>query len=91
MNHHEWVGAGLILLDTKRAATASKSGKVIITSKVTLDVLDVFCRKCRRQYGKVNGDGCVLASQHIGGPRKQPDPLTLEVRDEWPGPHDPLA
>lgn len=90
MSKHEWVGAGLLILDTKRAATAAKSGKVTIVSKVTLDILDVYCRKCRRQYAAANGDGCVLASQHIGGPRRQPDPLTLEIAEEWPDPHDPL-
>lgn len=88
---HEWVGAGLLLLDRKRAEQATKSGKVTIVSRLVVDVLDVYCRKCRRQYTDAKDDLCLLGSQHIGGPRKQPDPLTLEVSEEWPPPHDPLV
>lgn len=88
---HEWVGAGLLLLDTKRAEQATRSGKVTIVSRVSVDILDVYCRKCRRPYQSAKDEKCVLGSQHIGGPRKQPDPLTLEPIGDWPDPHDPLA
>lgn len=88
---HEWVGAGLLLLDRKRAEQATKSGKVTIVSRLTVDILDVYCRKCRRTFAEAKSDICALGSQHIGGPRKQPDPLTLDTSDAWPEPHDPLA
>lgn len=87
---HEWVGAGLLPLDRNRAEKASRSGKISVTA-VIIEVLDVYCRKCRREYTAANGDLCGLGSQHIGGPRRQPDPLTLEPSDEWPDPHNPLA
>lgn len=88
---HEWVGAGIVSLDPKRAAAASKSGKVTIVTKIIMPVLDVYCRKCRRQYTTGHDQECILASQHIGGPRRQPDPITMQPADEWPDPHHPLA
>lgn len=91
---HEWVGAGLLLLTRKHAEQATRSGKVTIVSRITVDVLDVYCRKCRRAYAVAKDEQCMLGSQHIGGPRKQPDPLTLDLYpddDSWPPPHDPLA
>lgn len=88
---HEWVGAANILLDRRRAEQANSVGHVIITSRLTVEVLDVFCRKCRRSYEDAIDELCVLGSQHIGGPRRQPDPLTLEVSKDWPEPNDPLA
>lgn len=88
---HEWVGAAMVLLDPPRAAQANKSGKVRIVSPVHVEVLDVFCRRCRRSYKEAREYECVLGSQHIGGPRKQPDPLILDVEESWPEPHDPLV
>lgn len=86
---HEWVGAGVIRLDPPRARKAVKSKKVTILSRLTIDVLDVYCSKCRRSYADAALTDCQLGSQHIGGPRKQPDPISLEPDDEWPDPHDP--
>lgn len=88
---HEWIGAGMVRLDPPRAMKASRTGKVTILSRLTIDVLDVYCNKCRRSYDDAAGTDCQLGSQHIGGPRKQPDPITLEPDDTWPEPDDPLA
>lgn len=81
----------MMLLDPQHARQATKSGKIRIVSEVNLEVLDVYCRRCRRGYDEAKNEDCVLGSQHIGGPRKQPDPLVLDVAEAWPDPHDPLA
>jgi len=87
---HEWVGATVMMLDTRLATQAVTNGKLTITSRVTIDVLDVYCRRCRMPYAvTVNGSPCQIGPQHIGGPRKQPE--LLPVDSEWPDPHDPLA
>jgi hypothetical protein len=91
---HEWVGAATVLLPPQQAAQAEKSGKVRFTSPVQIEVLDVYCQRCRRAYAALQTNGmmsdCQIGSQHIGGPRKQPDPLTLAEQNGWPEPHDPL-
>lgn len=90
---HTWVGATTLLLDSRLAAQAHRSGKLTVVSKLTVEVIDVYCEICRRQYTESEaGTDCRLGPQHIGGPRRQPD-LVL-VDDEyggWPPPHDPLA
>ena len=83
---HDWVGASVLQLDRKLAEQATKQGKLTIVSRVVVEVLDVYCRACRRAYTLDEARrGCRLGAQHIGGPRVQPD------RDDWPPPHDPLA
>lgn len=89
---HEWVGATVLTLDQRLASQAAKNGKLTVISRLTVDVIDVYCKVCRRQYGtQAAAEPCSIGPQHIGGPRRQPDPLTLDVRDEWPDPHDPLS
>lgn len=88
---HEWVGATVLVLDSRLADQAHKNGKLTVISRLTVDVIDVYCKVCRRQYGaRAVAEPCSIGPQHIGGPRRQPEPLALEGVD-WPPPHDPLG
>jgi hypothetical protein len=72
-------------LDRKLAEQATKQGKLTVVSRVVVEVLEVYCRACRREFTVDEARrGCRIGAQHIGGPRQQPD------EPVWPPPHDPL-
>jgi hypothetical protein len=82
---HDWVGATVLQLDRGLAHKATTHGKLTLLSKMVVEVLEVYCRQCRKTYTLGESQKpCRLGVQHIGGPRIQPD------RDGWPVPHDPL-
>ena len=90
-NHHTWVGATVLLLDERLARQATRAQKLTIISRVTVDVVDVYCRECRRTFNADSAETeCMMGPQHFGGPRRQPEPEVIED-DGWPEPHDPLA
>jgi hypothetical protein len=68
---HTWIFATTCRGDEKAAEMASRSGRTTVVVDTTLDVLDVYCERCRRTYDDVAGRPCEVAggNEHlIGGP-----------------------
>lgn len=70
---HVWVAAATVALDTRQAKRAVLRHSVWFTGSVPqkIDVLEVYCRLCRRPWDDVADELCVAASttEHLrGGP-----------------------
>lgn len=51
---HAWVGAAMVGLgdgDTRRAEHAARTGRHVLTAGTRLEVLEVYCSRCRVPYG----------------------------------------
>ncbi|HET6562515.1 MAG TPA: hypothetical protein VFG72_11625 [Marmoricola sp.] len=51
---HQWVGAALVGLgigDTRRAEHAARTGRHVLNKATRIEVLEVYCRRCRIRYG----------------------------------------
>lgn len=51
---HHWVGAALVGLgegDTRRAEHAARTGRHVLNRATRIEVLEVYCRRCRIRYG----------------------------------------
>lgn len=50
---HQWVGAALVAMgkgDSLRAEHASRTGRHVLPTATKIEVLEVYCRRCRVQY-----------------------------------------
>ncbi|MGH3423550.1 MAG: hypothetical protein ACRDO8_02405 [Nocardioidaceae bacterium] len=65
VDEHLWVGAALIGMghgDTRRAEHAARTGRHVIPSATRIEVLEVYCSRCRVPYGQgVLGAPCTGA------------------------------
>lgn len=80
---HKWVAAANIRVDRRRAEVAARSGKMVIPHGVQVEVLDVYCGRCRTRYEIGRDLPCQIGPQHIGGPRRQPDLALTDGDDPW--------
>lgn len=66
---HDWVGAAHVVLDEGRAKLAHyrRSYRTKVAERV--DVLDIYCRVCRRTYDAAGGTPCeaVANNEHLIG------------------------
>jgi hypothetical protein len=68
---HSWVGAATVGLTDKQAAHADLRGSVRVPVETRVDVLEVYCGRCRRPYDDVADEPCIAAAENghlIGGP-----------------------
>lgn len=69
---HSWVGAATVELSGKQAAHADLRGSIRVPTETRVDVLEVYCGRCRRPYDDVADEPCIVAAgsrEHlIGGP-----------------------
>ncbi|WP_347354690.1 hypothetical protein [Intrasporangium sp.] len=52
---HVWVGAALVGMgqgDTGRAEHAARTGRHVLTARTRIEVLEVYCTRCRVPYSK---------------------------------------
>lgn len=50
---HEWVGAAVVGLgqgDTRRAEHAARTGRHVLNAATRIEVLEVYCHRCRMGY-----------------------------------------
>lgn len=50
---HQWVAATLVGMgegDTRRAEHAARTGRHVLPSATRVEVLEVYCRRCRATY-----------------------------------------
>jgi hypothetical protein len=50
---HQWVGAALVGMgqgESARAEHASRTGRHVLPAGTKVEVLEVYCRRCRVQY-----------------------------------------
>lgn len=50
---HQWVGAALVGLGegaTRRAEHAARTGRHVVSAATRIEVLEVYCGRCRRRY-----------------------------------------
>jgi hypothetical protein len=55
---HQWVGAALVGLgegDTARAEHAARTGRHVLRKATRIEVLEVYCRRCRIRYSASAG------------------------------------
>lgn len=51
---HQWVGAALVGLGSggaRRAEHAARTGRHVLTRATRIEVLEVYCRRCRIGFG----------------------------------------
>lgn len=68
---HVWVAAATVELDMRQAKRAVLRHSVRIPKELRIDVLEVYCRECRRPWDDVAGEPCVapVNNEHLrGGP-----------------------
>lgn len=82
MRGHDWVAATVMRLDDHHAAQAARNEYLMIVSRVRVEVMDVYCKTCRRPFNpSTQREPCRIGPQHIGGPRRQPE--LEEIPDPW--------
>lgn len=67
---HEWIGAATVALDAKTAKHADLRGSYRTKIEERVDVLEVYCKKCRRPYDEVLDEPCAVKINNdhlIGG------------------------
>ncbi len=66
---HRWIGAATVELDQKRAKHADLRGSYRTKEAERVDVLEVYCRGCRRPYEDVAGRPCEarINNEHLIG------------------------
>lgn len=50
---HQWVGAALVGLgqgDNRRAEHAARTERHVVPARTRIDVLEVYCARCRMRY-----------------------------------------
>lgn len=68
---HEWVGAATVEMTLAQAKRADLRGSFRVPEQTRIDVLEIYCRNCRRPYEEVAELDCQAAKgkDHlIGGP-----------------------
>lgn len=68
---HKWVVAATVDIPAGLAAQAFRRGTARLPEKTKIDVLEVYCGKCRRPFERVAEDDCEAAESKdhlIGGP-----------------------
>lgn len=68
---HEWVGAATVVLTLAQARHADIRGSFRAPEQTRIDVLEIYCKNCRRPYEDVHGNPCAAAENKdhlIGGP-----------------------
>lgn len=68
---HKWVGAAEVPLDQRQAKHALLRLFIRPPAQERIDILDVYCGRCRRAYDDVNGQPCSALenNEHLrGGP-----------------------
>ena len=68
---HDWVGASAVALTERQARLALLRGVLALPGRARFNVLDVYCRKCRRPYEDVGDQPCSadIDNSHLrGGP-----------------------
>lgn len=71
MADHAWVGAALVDLDDQQAALADLRGAIRLRQAVKVNILETYCRACRRPWDDVADEPCSAAdnNEHLrGGP-----------------------
>jgi hypothetical protein len=54
-HRHQWVAAALVDLGrgrAPRAEHAARTGKHVLEDRTGIEVLEVYCRRCRMPYGR---------------------------------------
>lgn len=67
---HEWVGATTVDLSDQQVRQANLRGSIRVTD-TRVDVLEAYCKNCRRPYDDVADEQCIAATtrEHLhGGP-----------------------
>lgn len=67
---HAWVGAAEVAIDEGRAKLAHYRRSYRTKEKERVDVLDIYCKACRRTYDAAGGTPCTAAENNahlIGG------------------------
>lgn len=78
---HVWVGAATVDLTPKQAAHADLRGSIRVPGQTRIDVLETYCKNCRRPYDEVADQTCIAAADNshlIGGPTGKRRPRTHE-------------
>lgn len=68
---HDWVAATNVDVPPGRARMAFTRGTMRVAVDTKVEVLDVYCRQCRRPFDAVEGQPCAAADNRdhlIGGP-----------------------
>lgn len=69
---HAWVAATTVTIAESLAATAHRTGNVLLVGPTHIDVLEVYCGTCRRPYDDVADEPCIVVVEgnaHLrGGP-----------------------
>jgi len=69
---HKWVAAAQLSLTDTQARQAEWRGHVDIKDRVRIEVLETYCRECRRPYDDVADEPCAVdveGNDHLrGGP-----------------------
>lgn len=68
IGEHKWVGAAVIALSTKEARSADHRGSYRVETKQRVDVLEVYCKVCRRNFEDVKDTRCEVGQVLRGGP-----------------------
>jgi hypothetical protein len=87
---HDWEGATYYPLTERQAARASQhlegQVKIKVEDEVTLRVVEVVCRQCRRVYEDAHDEPCVIGIHLRGGPigeRKKRKGVAVEGGDAY--------
>lgn len=101
-DRHEWIAAAEVPIEARHVRRALLRQSFRTEANLKVDVLDVYCRNCRRNFVDVANDKCICkeTTRHLrGGPdgRKRrtavPVPVAVTVDlDDLPDGHvDELA
>jgi hypothetical protein len=65
---HHWVLAAHVPVDPKAAKRAKRLGSYRAPTDTKIDVLDVYCDTCKRNYDEVGDRPCEVTPWLHGGP-----------------------
>lgn len=90
---HDWIGSATVDLDDKTAARAARYLSYLAQAGDRIHMLEVYCKKCRRNFDDVKGQKCqakVNNNAFIGGDqttrKRRNVALAPESTTPMPGP-----
>ena len=68
---HQWVGAALVDMGrggtNTRAERAARSGRYVVPAGIQIDVLEVYCARCRATYDSAAAElPCTTVVRRVG-------------------------
>ena len=64
---HEWIAAATIAVDDRTAGVAHRRGTMRIQVAMEVEVLETYCRACRRAYRDIRDEACEAGGAHLIG------------------------